>query len=559
MSCRRISIFLISIVYSILCSVAGYAESEPVLTLSDGSTWVRSVDTENEETESETVLNIFKEYGGGVKHYWNPEVVTDLEVLRSIVPDTYRAIPGDVFTVEIEYSSQRNDQITQRRMQYSARVEDDGDINLPNIGAFNIDAMTYKTLRETLIETYQDLMFPDYINVTFSMPAQFIVNVQGAVTKPGVILANSMMHIIDSIGLSGGFTEHADYRAIRIQHADGTVDIVDIVDYVLTGNGSAEMRLSEGDRVYVPRSAKQVEISGPVIYPGAYELSAAENLPELVAFAGGFTLDADRTGFELIRYKPDGTKQIERISASAATDDSIMNMELRNGDSIRFDSAARNSPFITVEGAIFGAEYTEAMPIPTESQLITLPYYDGIDLKTVLSQGGGPTPYAEGNELLVFRKGAAASGDSSSLNILTLGMQDVLSGETLVQLNPGDRVFVPMDKRVVVINGQVNDPGAVEYEYNRDIRYYLLMAGGVTELGDSDRIYLTDENGTRKRRVELNYVPEPAEFFFVDKRLGRNVYENTYDYALPAILTTLNVTTAVIGLVTTIINLAQQD
>jgi polysaccharide export outer membrane protein len=80
-------------------------------------------------------------------------------------------------------------------------------------------------------------------------------------------------------------------------------------------------------------------------------------------------------------------------------------------------------------------------------------------------------------------------------------------------LAAGDSIHVPEYNPIVMVEGAVNAPGAVQYTPGKSLDWYVNAAGGYTQLSDSKHAYVTQPNGKRegvKRRVILSDdIPKP--------------------------------------------------
>ena len=60
---------------------------------------------------------------------------------------------------------------------------------------------------------------------------------------------------------------------------------------------------------------------------------------------------------------------------------------------------------------------------------------------------------------------------------------------------PGDSIFVGERTNTVSVQGQVFNPGIIEFEKGRGVNYYLNSAGGLTELANTKDIIVVYPNG----------------------------------------------------------------
>ncbi|WP_343206709.1 SLBB domain-containing protein [Azospirillum soli] len=108
--------------------------------------------------------------------------------------------------------------------------------------------------------------------------------ITGAVGKPGRHEVGAFATVLDALASAGGVTRDGSLRRIRLTRA-GTAEepqAVDLYGLFLTGNGgSADLRLRDGDRLFVPPLGPTVAVTGPVKRPAIFELSP--NQPVLTA------------------------------------------------------------------------------------------------------------------------------------------------------------------------------------------------------------------------------------------------------------------------------------
>ena len=62
---------------------------------------------------------------------------------------------------------------------------------------------------------------------------------------------------------------------------------VDLYDTLLKGKKKNDIKLNEGDTIFVPATTSTATITGAVVRPGIYEINENESLKDLVDMAGG--------------------------------------------------------------------------------------------------------------------------------------------------------------------------------------------------------------------------------------------------------------------------------
>jgi protein involved in polysaccharide export with SLBB domain len=204
---------------------------------------------------------------------------------------------------------------------------------------------------------------------------------------------------------------------------------------------------------------------------------------------------------------------------------------------------------ITIEGAVFGKRVSgeTSITVPTEMVRIDIPYYNGISLLAVLDEVGGPTPFAIFEDAYIQRKD---SGERIAIDTETLW--NTRSEELDVGLNPGDRVYIPMQTLKVFVTGSVEDPAAYDFIRGGVVQDYILYAGGISDnVGNPNGLFFMDKKGNRKRVKPTDEVP-PGTNIFVAKKLiqsSNQAVQNAF------IIT--GWVTSVIAITTTVINFVE--
>jgi polysaccharide export outer membrane protein len=81
-------------------------------------------------------------------------------------------------------------------------------------------------------------------------------------------------------------------RSVEVRRAGRLLAEVDLYDYLIRGDASDDIRLEQGDRLFVPLVGSQVSIEGFVRRPEFYGIKPGERLRDLIDFAGGLRPEA---------------------------------------------------------------------------------------------------------------------------------------------------------------------------------------------------------------------------------------------------------------------------
>jgi len=132
------------------------------------------------------------------------------------------------------------------------RIADDGTINLHLINQLKVDGLTVAEIQRLIENTYRNSQI--YTNPTITINVQTgerFVTVGGDVRSPGRVPYTNDLTILTAINASGGFTEFADPKKVRLLRGDKSYE-VDIRK--IRSQPSEDIRMLPGDKVEVPRS-----------------------------------------------------------------------------------------------------------------------------------------------------------------------------------------------------------------------------------------------------------------------------------------------------------------
>ncbi len=117
------------------------------------------------------------------------------------------------------------------------------------------------------------------------------VVVTGSVARPGRHEMTAFATVFDALGMAGGVTRGGSLRRVRLIRAGGGPPVaVDLYGLVLGGDGGADLRLEDGDRLVVPPLGPVIGVAGPLKRPGLFEMAPGTDrlsLQEAEALAGG--------------------------------------------------------------------------------------------------------------------------------------------------------------------------------------------------------------------------------------------------------------------------------
>lgn len=378
-----------------------------------------------------------------------------------------------------------------------------------------------------------------------------IVSVWGDVRDPGTYRTSGDIHLSDAIHLAGGLGPDAydgDAQVFRYQ-PDSTMKILNVkLSSALDGSPNDDIVLHPRDRVLVHRNAAAIEpstvyVKGEVGRPGRYPLTADMHVSDLIRAAGGLKQSADTETADLTHYSWKDEKEVMAAQEKIVLADALAHTPqadrlLNNGDVLTVPQLAGWNELgasVTLRGEVMHPG--------------TYGIHPGERLSAVLQRAGGfaPGAYVYGAVLLrpevqkleqrsygelilrvrdqqaTLKQTAMTSTDpdqKTSAESALVQFQSTLdtlvntppSGRVTMQissnvktwantsrdvmLRSGDVVVIPKRPSYILVQGQVYGPTAVAYRPGKSAKWYLMQAGGPTNLANKKAIFVIRADGT---------------------------------------------------------------
>lgn len=372
------------------------------------------------------------------------------------VPEGYILGPGDMIKIDIAGLSQQS---------YELEVGSNGVINIPIVGSVNVLGEEYRNARAVihsrLKSIYTDLGERTTATITIGRLRTIKVNVMGEVNCPGTYTVSGAASLFNVLYLSGGPNRNGSFRNVQVIRKGKIVATLDVYDFLLNGNAQVNIPLFDSDIIMIPTYHKRVFLGGAFKRQGYYEAKEGETVSDMIDYAGGFGMHANKNHIEMFRV---GVKGREFKEVTATNDVMVMNGDsivVKNIDQVRLDNA------VSIEGAVFSPGFFE--------------YVEGMKLSQLLSKAGGLKENAFLSRGVISRLKEDYTFESLNFNV-----SDLASGKYDLTLNPGDEVLISSieDMRVMpmlTIKGEVRFPGSFDYRDNITLGDLILLAGGFTE------------------------------------------------------------------------------
>jgi polysaccharide biosynthesis/export protein len=392
--------------------------------------------------------------------------------LSGPLPPNYRLGVGDRFMLVFTGDFERTEELA---------VTPGGWVVVKDAGQITAANLTFDQFRSTLATRLGRVYSGISAGTTrFDiLPSRVGTNqifVLGDVKAPNSYQISRLGTVLTALYAAGGPTEKGDARSIDVQRNNRVIATVDLYDYLTTGSSASDVRLENGDIVFVRPTGGRVRVAGAVVRPATYDLKPGESVADAIRMAGGFRPEADRRRVQIERIIPPsqrdttgrGKEVIDIISPTLATSYGPTTAKLEPGDIIRvYSVAAAISNRIDVEGNVF-------QPAPVA-------FVPGMRLSQALARAGGLKPDSYRGAVQVSRLQPDSTRrlfrveireDGLPVDDMEMAPNDVVRAFSITQFRTD---------RYVTVGGAVKKPGQIPYQEGMTMRDAIMLAGGLQE------------------------------------------------------------------------------
>jgi len=211
-----------------------------------------------------------------------------------------------------------------------ARISERGSITFPLIGEVVIAGLTPEGAAARIADrlTRGKFVVKPQVSLAIQQVRSRQVSVLGEVGKPGRYPLDDVSNsLTDVLARAGGINGEGDEDVVVVRDVNGKESrtAVDVARMYRSGDLSNDVRLQNGDVVYVKRAA-QFYLYGQVQKAGAYRLQPEMTVMQAIAVGGGLTPRGTLRGLKIERHTPDG--KVSKLSVQSTdlvrADDVIM-------------------------------------------------------------------------------------------------------------------------------------------------------------------------------------------------------------------------------------------
>lgn len=414
-----------------------------------------------------------------------------LNVLDSMpASGSYVLGPGDSLTLTIWGSFSAKHELT---------VDRNGEVSIPKVGVINVSGLTNDQARDSINKAISRYYKNYELNLTLGKIRTIQVFAVGEVENPGSIPVNSLSTVINVLSAAGGPSHNGSLRNVRLVRDGKLISEIDLYEMFLSGDRSKDVRLQNGDTIFVPVIGPVVAVAGEVKRPAIYELKGKASLADVIQMAGGITAN----GYT-------GRIQIERVANNNAK--TILDFQSKDG---QLEGSFGNVTIMDRDMVkVFPVQEAVRDVVVLRGNVVRTGEYQfrkGMRIREVIRSFNDllPESYLESAEvtrlaLPYYHK-----------EVLTFNLRKALNGsdDDNIELHEQDTIRVfsrweMQERPSVAINGYVVNPGAYDYYPGMTIRDLIAAAGSTKRNAILDFAELTritiERDKARSTRLSID-------------------------------------------------------
>lgn len=334
-------------------------------------------------------------------------------VLNAAVPPEYVISQGDEVNIFL-YGNDNDEFVT--------KVARNGSISIPGIGPIVVAGLTFSEMKEAINLKVASELIGTSSSISMGELSSIRIYILGEVKAPSSYIVSSLSTVTNALFLSGGVKESGSLRKISINRGGKIISNFDLYDLLLYGDNSGDIRLQQGDIIFIPSKGKTVSISGEVNRAFRFEVLEKDSITELLDYSGGFKPTAFQEQAQIRRITDNGAYKILDVDLSNLNE---LSNGLSQGDAFFIPSANESyEDSVIVSGSFRRPGFYQ--------------WKDGMTLQDLIEKSGGMIANADQKYLLLIREFS-----ESSINIFQFDRtSNSFDMESQFLLKPKDKVVV---------------------------------------------------------------------------------------------------------------------
>jgi protein involved in polysaccharide export with SLBB domain len=433
------------------------------------------------------------------------------------VPSNYSLGPGD----KLEVTYYGNEELKE-----SLTISREGLLLLPILGPINLMGVSFDKAIQMIDQKVNNELIGTEVAISISDVRSINIFVLGEAHQPGVYTMSGLSSITSALFVSGGVNESGSLREIEVKRNGKTIAQYDFYKFLLYGETDNEVRLENGDVIFIPFIENKVLIGGDFKRPHLYEFKEGETLSDAVNLAGGFKSEISPARIELSTISSDTkTRILKYLDNNNA---SLSSLSLKNGDMVNASGfSGIKSKSVQLSGEVEN---------PGTYSLL-----ENDTILDVINRAGGYRQNAYPEGAIYLRKSVAKSQkvnfirsadelEKTILDIISKGVIEEITDYTfapfsvLIQrlreedplgrmvvdvdklklktdpnanfkVQDGDSLFIPTRPDTISVVGEVLNTTTLAFNSSLDSFDYIDLSGGLSDSADENKIFIIYPDG----------------------------------------------------------------
>ncbi|UCH63502.1 MAG: SLBB domain-containing protein [Fidelibacterota bacterium] len=309
------------------------------------------------------------------------------------------------------------------------------------------------------------------------------ISIDGVIQRPGIYESLPRESFADVLAYSGGLKPNAQaqlevVRTAAIdkrEHEDNAINV-----FYVSHKDIKNITTQDGDKIRIHAIhpvQREVSVHGQVKMPGSYAYQDSMRLMDLLDLAGGLN---DESYWKSV-FSPRADVVRRQEDQEYATVIPIYLDQLRQGDE------SQNILLQNLDQVVIRQN----------------PHFDPPRNVTILGEVNVPGVYTLTDNNEVLENIIAKAGGFTSIAFedgieMYRQRQRVVLRDYLLPVMHGDSIYVPSHPGVVLVTGEVYNPGLIHYKKGRSLREYIESAGGFTRDANKRDVSVIYANGDVK-------------------------------------------------------------
>lgn len=395
-------------------------------------------------------------------------------------PRNYLLGPGDEISITIWGETNLVKDFT---------INKDGLIFFENLGFINLSNKNILDAEEHLLINLQKIYSTlnpknssSKLMIELKRAKSLNIYFSGEVFNPGIHIIHPFSDVFAALTQAGGIKVTGSLRNIQLIRNNNVIKKIDFYSFFNKGNANfTNLKLIDGDILFVPPVSNRVNIEGAVNRPGNYEILDDESINSLIDFAAGLTADASSTAIVdrvlplNLRKNDDTVFSSENVNIKLSND-----TKLNNGDKVSINFLGSISSKVRIYGKVKNpGEYSAVNATLKDILDIAGGFRDPIFRKTINDQ-----------EIIILRK--------DENQFYAKEIKSSYENSSNINLEIDDKIFVYesinySNSFTYRVEGEVNKPGTYILNKGLTLKDAIDLAGGLTTLATYKNISVSQE------------------------------------------------------------------